>query len=259
MQFDGFPIEKWRAQFTGAIDIEEREGMAMRTDRVVVMVVATRIRKSVPEALDEDGALRITRQNKIEHLAVLEGDQREAALKMLAGTERGFAESLFDAPMREVDPETGEIKSAGYADTTPPTPEPVVTPPTPAVLLDNDAIPPQNDGVYEAPSMQEITPEPVPPEEQDAYFDVPAIKDDSQPVGTGPIKQHAPTGNGSSGGDGMRVAPTDFSELASITTPGAPTRDSAAAPVGEVVGQVRQGPRKDKILEDFFNEEIEHE
>lgn len=268
MQFDGFAVEKWRAQFTGAIEIDEREGMAMRTDKVVVMVVATRIRKSIPEPLDEDGTMRITRQNRIEHLAVLEGDLREQALSLLAtGSERGFQGTLLVGLESDADPETGEIRSGMASYAAPLAPAPVTTPPTPAELLDegdmdthplahtsgqdtdyealhdpdlvphdNDSIPPQNDAVPE-------------------YFDVPPIVDNSQPVGTGPVKQPGARSNGSTGGDGFKVAPVDYNDLASVNTPGAPS-GGPGVPVGEVVGQVR-GPRKDKELEAFFNEEIE--
>lgn len=259
MQFDGFAVEKWRAQFTGAIDIEEREGTAMRTDKVVVMVVATRIRKSIPEPLDEDGTLRITRQNKIEHLVVLEGDLREQALSLLAtGSERGFQGSLMAGLESDADPATGEIRSgmASYADPTP-VATPSLTPPPQPVLeefeeFDTSVLAHVNgaDTDYEALAHLDDDLAGTPD-----YFDVPPIKDDSQPVGTGPLKTTGARPGTTSGGDGPRVAPVDFADLAGVGVPGPPT-GGIPSPVGEVVGMVR-APRKDRDLEAFFNEEIE--
>jgi hypothetical protein len=256
MQFDGFAVEKWRAQFTGAIEIEEREGLAMRTDKVVVMVVATRIRKSIPEPLDEDGTMRITRQNKIEHLAVLEGDLREQALTLLAtGSERGFQGTLLAGLEPEVDPETGEITSGMAPYAAPMAKEPVtgLTDEELAALdreYHDDEPDDEPDSIFTPPEPARILNNDDDPE----YFDVPPIKDDSQPVGTGPIKKPGARPNGtSSEGDGPRVAPVDYAELQSFgTSDGAP--NGSGAPIGEVVGRVR-GPRKDKALEDFFNEE----
>lgn len=261
MQFDGFAVEKWRAQFTGAIEIEEREGMAMRTDKVVVMVVATRIRKSIPEPLDEDGTMRITRQNRIEHLAVLEGDLREQALSLLAtGSERGFQGTLLAGLESDADPETGEIRSGMAPYAAPLAPAPVTEDVLDAELAaldveDHDVDPSREADDYVDDLAIHTPPEPARIMEAPEYFDVPPIVDDSQPVGTGPIKKPGPRSNGSSGGDGPRVAPVDYSDLAAVGAPGASASSGPGAPVGEVVGQVR-GPRKDKALEDFFNEEI---
>lgn len=255
MQFDGFAVEKWRAQFTGAIEIEEREGLAMRTDKVVVMVVATRIRKSVPEPLDEDGTMRITRQNKIEHLAVLEGDLREQALSLLAtGSERGFQGTLLAELEPGVDPTTGEITS-GMASYAAPLAEEKVT--LEAGMTDEELAaldqeyhddPEPDDVIYTPPEPAHI----VSADEIPEYFDVPPIKDDSQPVGTGPIKKPGTGSGNNGGGDGPKVAPVNYSDLAAVGS--SPEPSGAPAPVGEVVGRVR-GPRKDKVLEDFFNEE----
>lgn len=275
MQFDGFTVEKWRAQFTGAIEIEEREGLAMRTDKVVVMVVATRIRKSIPEPLDEDGTMRITRQNRIEHLAVLEGDLREQALTLLAtGSERGFQGTLLAGLESDADPETGEVRSgmASYADPgTPVAPPPLTpadmhvaegaswdgsvhTPPEPAVVISDEDIDIE-DVDLDHPSFHPNETDGNGDYEDDIeFFDVPPVRDDSQPIGTGPIKKPgARSGNGSSGGDGPKVAPVDYADLASVGASSG--RDPAAAPVGEIIGPIR-APRKDKDLEDFFNEEI---
>lgn len=238
MQVDGFEVEKWRAQFQGAIDIPEEEGKLMPLDRLVVMVVATRIVGWKPKALDEEGTVQITRNNRIEFLTVMEGEMREKCLQMLAtGSDAGLQMSL--QIQRTADPETGEIttdfvtqeQAPSYAD--------------PPVAVDD---------IVTAPVAVN----------EDEYFDVPVAADDGHMSGTVVVghandyrRGQAPS-NGS-GGDGPRVGKVDFDQLATIGNDDA--RPGPAGPSGgEIVGSVYpEGHKGDQALRDFFEEDIPHE
>lgn len=258
MQVDGFEVEKWRAQFQGSIDIPEEEGKLMPLDRLVVMVVATRVVGWVPKALDEEGTVEITRKNRIEFLTVMEGDMREKCLQMLAtGSDAGLQMSL--EVHRTADPETGEIRTDLVAE------RPVSYADPPAADDHADTL----IGHALVESWKSMSDEPVTPGEptttaaEDEYFDVPVVPDDSHITGTvtvGHARDYAAGqagGNGSAGGDGPRVGKVDFDQLATIGTD-TPARSGPSG--GEVVGSVYPpGHRGDKVLRDFFEEDIPHE
>lgn len=86
LRFDGFEINVFEGRISGNFELDDLQAAKLGLDRVVVFVIATRLGKA-EVSTSSDGDVKRRNTFTVSEARILEGDQRDQAIRFLAGTQ----------------------------------------------------------------------------------------------------------------------------------------------------------------------------